>query len=134
MCGGSIFQRIHQTIFTPKKNPFPPEKSPHKRKRVIAAPERLMTGRMKAGCATYLVTIKIISQFHDFPPPGGQAYKMYPQRVIYQRIKMYPHLKKLYQRIKLLRLLPLNTRRANIPVDTWSKLADLPSSSTPTDR
>ena len=73
----------------PEKNPFPPEKSPHKRKRVIGAPERLMTGTNESGegCATYLVTIKIISQFHDFPPPGGQAYKMYPQRAIYQRIK-----------------------------------------------
>ena len=34
-----------------------------------------------------MVTIKIISQFHDFPPPGGQPYKMYPQRAMHHRIK-----------------------------------------------
>ena len=91
-CVGSIFQRIHQTIFTPsphpKKNPFPPWKEPPQTEESHRSPRKANDGPMKAGgdCTTYLVTIKIISQFHDFPPPGGQPCKMYPQRAIYQRL------------------------------------------------
>ena len=115
---GSIFQRIHQTIFTPspppEKNPFSPLKEPPQTEESHRSPRKANDGTNESGAAQHIWSQ--LKSYHNFTTSRHQVanhIKCIPNAQCITELKVNVF------KMRFLRWRPLNTRQASTPVDTW---------------